>query len=124
MEKIQNLIESYKDKVLNSYPSVFTKGDVTHLLDLLSEEIEKVPRETKVEFDFEEFREDIIEKVESIIDNYDFESSIELELSGREIEVSFNDSCSSLKDEIRDELGEFFDRSEIVRLVNSTESMI
>jgi hypothetical protein len=124
METVQSLIKNYKDNVLNSFPSVYSKGDVTHLLDLLSEEIERLPQEKPLlEIDYEEFKEDVIDKVEKVVDDYDFEECVELELNGREIEVTFNDRYNSVKDVLRDELNEFFDKSEFHKMFRQTEEV-
>lgn len=118
MNTIQEVVETYQQKVMDSYPSIFTKGDVQHLLGEMLLELEKVSRGT-IDFDLEEFKEDVLNKIESVIDNYDFEESVSLELSGREIEISFDDNCSSLMDEIRDEVGQVFDHSEFHRLIET-----
>jgi chorismate dehydratase len=75
----------------------------------------------KIEFDLEEFKEDVINKVERIIDNFDIEDEVELEMSGREIQVTFD--TSNLKDEIRDSISELIDLTELHKLVTSDEYM-
>lgn len=117
MENVQSLIKDFKDNVLNSYPSVYSKDDVVHLLHLLSEEIDRLPNvKPLLDIDIEEFKEDVIDRIEKIIDNFDFEDNVELEIrSGREIDVSFD--SSSLVDEIRDDISEFFDKSELQKWV-------
>lgn len=122
MNTIKEVVETYQEKVMNSYPSIFTKGDVQHLLLEMLLDIEKVPRETKVEFDIQEFKEDLFDTIERCIENYDIEDNVELEMNGREIYVSFD--SSSLKDEVVDNCRLFFDQSQLRNLINSTESMI
>ena len=122
MNTIREVVEKHQQQVMDSFPSIYTKGDVCHLLgEILLVELEKVPRETKVEFDLEEFKEDIIDKVERIIDNFDIEDNVELEMSGREIQVTFD--TSNLKDEIRDSISELIDLTELHKLVTSDEYM-
>ena len=124
MEKVHKLIRDYKDNVLNSYPSIYTKGDVTHLLDLLSQEIKTLPQEKPfLEIDFEEFKEDVLDKIDKIVDNYDFEDCVELELNGREIEVTFNERYTSIKDELRDGMNEFLDKSDLHKLVGQPQEV-
>lgn len=120
MNTIQEVVEKYQQQVMDSFPSIFTKGDVQHLLGEMLLELEKVPRGT-IDFDLEEFKEDVIDKIERIIDNHDIEDNVELEMSGREIEVSFD--TSSLKDEIRDSVSELIDMTELHKLVTSNEYM-
>ena len=122
MNTIKEVVEKHQQQVMDSFPSVYSKGDVQHLLGEMLLELEKVSRETtKVEFDLEEFKEDVINKVERIIDNYDIEDEIELEMSGREIQVTFD--TSSLKDEIRDSISELIDMTELHKLISSDEYM-
>jgi predicted RNA-binding protein Jag len=122
MNTIKEVVEKHQQQVMDSFPSVYSKGDVQHLLGEMLLELEKVSRETtKVEFDLEEFKEDVIDKVERIIDNFDIEDNVELEMSGREIEVSFD--TSNLKDEIRDSISELIDMTELHKLVTSNEYM-
>ena len=124
MEKVHKLIRDYKDNVLNSYPSIYTKGDVTHLLDLLSQEIKTLPQEKPLlEIDIEEFKEDVLDKIDKIVDNYDFEECVELELNGREIEVTFNERYTSIKDELRDGMNEFLDKSDLHKLVGQSQEV-
>jgi predicted RNA-binding protein Jag len=117
MENVQKVIEKFEKKVYESYPSMYSKDDVVHLLHLLSEEIHTLPNvKPLLDIDIEEFKEDVIDRVEKIIDNFDFEDNVELEIrSGREIDVSFD--SSSLVDEIRDDISEFFDKSELQKWV-------
>ena len=117
MENVQKVIEKFENKVLNSHPSIYSQDDVVHLLHLLSEEIHTLPNvKPLLDIDIEEFKEDVIDRVEKIIDNFDFEDNVELEIrSGREIDVSFD--SSSLVDEIRDDISEFFDKSELQKWV-------
>jgi predicted RNA-binding protein Jag len=121
METTQSLIKDYKNNVLNSYPSIYTKDDVVHLLELLSQEIDRLPKVEKplLEIDIEEFKEDVIDKVERILDNYDFEDNVELEVRHREIFVSFD--SGNLMDEIRDDISEYFDKSELHKLITPKE---
>ena len=123
MNTIKEVVEKYQQQVMDSFPSVYSKGDVCHLLgEILLVELEKLESQTKkFEFDLEEFREDLIDKVERIVENYDIEDEVELEMSGREIQVTFDKS--SLKDEIREEIGEFFDMSNLHKLVTSEDYM-
>ena len=123
MNTIREVVEKHQEQVMNSFPSIYTKGDVVHLLgEILLVELEKIESQTKkVEFDLEEFKEDVINKVERIIDNYDIEDEIELEMSGREIQVTFD--TSSLKDEIRDSISELIDMTELHKLISSDEYM-
>lgn len=123
MNTIREVVEKHQQQVMDSFPSIYTKGDVVHLLgEILLVELEKVESQTKkVEFDLEEFKEDVIDKVERIIDNFDIEDNVELEMSGREIEVSFD--TSNLKDEIRDSISELIDMTELHKLVTSNEYM-
>jgi predicted RNA-binding protein Jag len=122
MNTIKEVVEKHQQQVMDSFPSVYTKGDVQHLLGEMLLELEKLESQTKkFEFDLEEFREDLIDKVERIVENYDIEDEVELEMSGREIQVTFDKS--SLKDEIREEIGEFFDMSNLHKLVTSNEYM-
>ena len=122
MNTIKEVVEKYQQQVMDSFPSVYSKGDVQHLLGEMLLELEKLESQTKkFEFDLEEFREDLIDKVERIVENYDIEDEVELEMSGREIQVTFDKS--SLKDEIREEIGEFFDMSNLHKLVTSEEYM-
>ena len=122
MNTIKEVVEKHQQQVMDSFPSVYSKGDVQHLLGEMLLELEKLEGQTKkFDFDLEEFREDLIDKVERIIENYDIEDEIELEMSGREIQVTFDKS--SLKDEIREEIGEFFDMSNLHKLVTSNEYM-
>jgi hypothetical protein len=121
MENVQKVIEKFETKVHESYPSMYSKDDVIYLLHLLSEEINTLPNvKPLLDIDIEEFKEDVIDRVEKIIDNFDFEDNVELEIrSGREIDVSFD--SSSLMDEIRDDISEYFDKSELHKLVTPKE---
>jgi predicted RNA-binding protein Jag len=121
MNTIKEVVEKHQQQVMDSFPSVYTKGDVQHLLGEMLLELEKLENQTKVEFDLEEFKEDVIDKVERIIDNFNIEDNVELEMSGREIEVSFD--TSNLKDEIRDSISELIDMTELHKLLTSNEYM-
>ena len=118
MNTIKEVVEKHQQQVMDSFPSVYSKGDVQHLLGEMLLELEKLEGQTKkFDFDLEEFREDLIDKVERIIENYDIEDEIELEMSGREIQVTFDKS--SLKDEIRDSISELIDMTELHKLISS-----
>jgi len=124
MNTIREVVEKHQQQVMDSCPSIFTKEDVFHLLgEVLLVDLEKVESQTKkVEFDLEEFKEDLIDKVERIVDNFDIEDNVELEMSGREIDVSFD--TSSLKDELRDSISEFIDMTQLHKLLTSDEYMV
>jgi hypothetical protein len=121
MNTIREVVEKHQQQVMDSFPSIYTKGDVVHLLgEILLVELEKLESQTKkFDFDLEEFKEDLFEGIERCIDNYDIEDEVELEMSGREIQVSFD--TSSLKDEIRDHCSLFFDHSEIHKILTPKE---
>jgi predicted RNA-binding protein Jag len=121
MEQVKKVFETYQQKVMDSFPSVYSKDDIEKLLEEMLTEIENTQSENKplLDIDIEEFKEDIIDKVESLIDNYDFEDNSELELSGREINISVD--TRYLRDEIRDEIGSIFDNSEIQKWVTPKE---
>ena len=122
MNTIKEVVEKHQQQVMDSFPSVYSKGDVQHLLGEMLLELEKVSRETtKVEFDLEEFKEDLLDSIERCIDNYDIEDNVELEMSGREIEVSFD--TNSFKDELRDHCSLFFDHSKLHQVITSEEYM-
>jgi predicted RNA-binding protein Jag len=122
MNTIKEVVEKHQQQVMDSFPSVYSKGDVQHLLGEMLLELEKLEGQTKkFDFDLEEFKEDLIDKVERIIENYDIEDEIELEMSGREIQVTFDKS--SLKDEIRDSISELIDMTELHKLISSDEYM-
>jgi predicted RNA-binding protein Jag len=124
MNTIREVVEKHQQQVMDSFcPSIYTKEEVFHLLgEVLLVDLEKLESQTKkIEFDLEEFKEDVIDKVERIIDNFDIEDNVELEMSGREIQVSFD--TSNLKDEIRDSISELIDLTELHKLVTSDEYM-
>lgn len=123
MNTIKEVVEKHQQQVMDSFPSIYTKGDVVHLLgEILLVELEKIESQTKkVEFDLDEFKEDLFDSIERCIDNYDIEDEVELEMSGREIQVSFD--TSSLKDEIRDQCSLLFDQSKLHMLLTSDEYM-
>ena len=122
MNTIKEVVEKHQQQVMDSFPSVYTKGDVQHLLGEMLLELEKLESQTKkVEFDLEEFKEDLLNSIERCIDNYDIEDNVELEMSGREIEVSFD--TSSFKDELRDHCSLFFDHSQLHQVITSNEYM-
>ena len=110
MNTIKEVVEKHQQQVMDSFPSVYSKGDVQHLLG-----------EMLFEFDLEEFKEDLLSSIERCIDNYDIEDNVELEMSGREIEVSFD--TSSFKDELRDHCSLFFDHSQLHQVITSNEYM-
>lgn len=124
MNTIKEVVEKHQQQVMDSFPSIYTKEDVFHLLgEVLLVDLEKIESQTKkVEFDLEEFKEDLIDKVERIVDNFDIEDNVELEMSGREIDVSFD--TSSLKDELRDSISEFIDMTQLHKLLTSDEYMV
>ena len=122
MNTIKEVVEKHQQQVMDSFPSVYSKGDVQHLLGEMLLELEKLESQTKkVEFDLEEFKEDLLNSIERCIDNYDIEDNVELEMSGREIEVSFD--TSSFKDELRDHCSLFFDHSQLHQVITSNEYM-
>ena len=121
MNTIKEVVEKHQQQVMDSFPSVYSKGDVQHLLGEMLLELEKLESPKKFEFDLEEFKEDLLNDIERCIDNYDIEDEIELEMSGREIQVSFD--TSSLKDELRDHCSLFFDQSQLHRVITSEEYM-
>lgn len=122
MNTIKEVVEKHQQQVMDSFPSVYSKGDVQHLLGEMLLELEKLESQTKkVEFDLEEFKEDLLSSIERCIDNYDIEDNVELEMSGREIEVSFD--TSSFKDELRDHCSLFFDHSQLHQVITSNEYM-
>jgi predicted RNA-binding protein Jag len=122
MNTIKEVVEKHQQQVMDSFPSIYSKGDVQHLLGEMLLELEKLEGQTKkFDFDLEEFKEDLIDKVERIIEDYDIEDEIELEMSGREIQVTFDKS--SLKDEIRDSISELIDMTELHKLISSDEYM-
>ena len=121
MNTIKEVVEKYQQQVMDSFPSVYSKGDVQHLLGEMLLELEKLESPKKFEFDLEEFKEDLLNDIERCIDNYDIEDEIELEMSGREIQVSFD--TSSFKDELRDHCSLFFDHSKLHQVITSEEYM-
>ena len=121
MNTIKEVVEKHQQQVMDSFPSVYSKGDVQHLLGEMLLELEKLESPKKIEFDLEEFKEDLLNDIERCIDNYDIEDEIELEMSGREIQVSFD--TSSFKDELRDHCSLFFDHSKLHQVITSEEYM-
>jgi predicted RNA-binding protein Jag len=121
MNTIKEVVEKHQQQVMDSFPSVYSKGDVQHLLGEMLLELEKLESPKKFEFDLEEFKEDLLNDIERCIDNYDIEDEIELEMSGREIQVSFD--TSSFKDELRDHCSLFFDHSKLHQVITSEEYM-
>ena len=121
MNTIKEVVEKYQQQVMDSFPSVYSKGDVQHLLGEMLLELEKLESPKKFEFDLEEFKEDLLNDIERCIDNYDIEDEIELEMSGREIQVSFD--TSSFMDELRDHCSLFFDHSKLHQVITSEEYM-
>ena len=121
MNTIKEVVEKHQQQVMDSFPSVYSKGDVQHLLGEMLLELEKLESPKKFEFDLEEFKEDLLNDIERCIDNYDIEDEIELEMSGREIQVSFD--TSSFKDELRDHCSLFFDHSKLHQVITSVEYM-
>ena len=121
MNTIKEVVEKHQQQVMDSFPSVYSKGDVQHLLGEMLLELEKLESPKKFEFDLEEFKEDLLNDIERCIDNYDIEDEIELEMSGREIQVSFD--TSSFKDELRDHCSLFFDHSQLHQVITSKEYM-
>ena len=121
MNTIREVVEKHQQQVMDSFPSVYSKGDVCHLLgEILLVELEKLESQTKkIEFDLEEFKEDLLDGIDRCIDNYDIEDEVELEMSGREIQVTFD--TSSLKDEIRDHCSVFLDHSDIHKFLTPKE---
>lgn len=121
MNTIKEVVEKHQQQVMDSFPSVYSKGDVQHLLGEMLLELEKLESPKKFEFDLEEFKEDLLNDIERCIDNYDIEDEIELEMNGREIQVSFD--TSSFKDELRDHCSLFFDHSKLHQVITSEEYM-
>ena len=121
MNTIKEVVEKHQQQVMDSFPSIYSKGDVQHLLGEMLLELEKLESPKKFEFDLEEFKEDLLNDIERCIDNYDIEDEIELEMSGREIQVSFD--TSSFKDELRDHCSLFFDHSKLHQVITSEEYM-
>lgn len=96
-------INKIQDRVFNSPSSLFTKEDVLNLikeLDYLQkaeamEEVKEAPAPVDIPgfYSPKQVRDlvlSISEAVESTIDNYNFDSEIELDLCGNEIQASLN----------------------------------
>jgi hypothetical protein len=95
------VVEEYKVKVLNSYPSIFTKDDVIELLTNLSQSLETVPTESDLETR-------ILDSIEDVVSGENIGDNVELELNGFEISCSYDidDLVDSLRSMVKDEFNQ------------------
>ena len=102
MRNTTSVIEEYKVKVLNSYPSIFTKDDVTKLLVNLSEELKDVPT------DLSDLETRILDSIEDVVSGENIEDNVQLELNGFEISCSYDidDLVDSLRRMVKDEFNQ------------------
>lgn len=90
--------------VENAYPSIFSNRDVCVLLDTIEDLITNMEYQETPAIDFDSLEREIKSRVDSIIDSFDYENSIELELDDREIRVDMN--TRDLKIELHDVIEE------------------
>ena len=102
MRNTTKVVEEYKVKVLNSYPSIFTKDDVIGLLVNLSQELKEVPT------DLSDLESRILESIEDVVSGENIEDNIDLELNGFELSCSYDidDLVDSLRTMIKDEFSQ------------------
>jgi hypothetical protein len=88
MSNVKQVIEEYKVQVENSFPSIFTKGDVISLLSKMELSLSDVDFESgNLEF----YKENLIDEIRNIVDEDVIVEGVELELSyGREINVTYD----------------------------------
>ncbi len=102
MRNTTKVVEEYKVKVLNSYPSIFTKDDVIGLLVNLSQELDELPT------DLSDLETRILDSIEDVVSGENIGDNVELELNGFEISCSYDidDLVDSLRSMVKDEFSE------------------
>jgi hypothetical protein len=97
MKTLTQVIDEYKVRVEDSFPSIFTKVDVIMLLERLEVSLQDVPRETS---DVLKVVEIIKDKIEDVVSSEYISDNVELSLDGTTIEVSYDEDSliGSLKD--------------------------
>ena len=128
MNKIQELFENEADKVIKSYPSIYTKDDVVSLLanlrtSVLTEALE-LKNQTKVsitENDFQEFSADVSKRLERALNdgtidpvdlgsaefNIGYHNTIEIECINVDTDSITEELENILLDEFQAKFGKF-----------------
>lgn len=80
---MEHIFNKHRELISNAYPSVFTKDDVISLINRIEHDL------LDTGLNNGEMIETIKEEVLTIVDNFDYESYIDLELYDREITAGF-----------------------------------
>jgi hypothetical protein len=100
MENIKTIIEEYKVQVENNTSSIYTREDVVKLLTKLGVSLEDVSCDVSVDLQLR-----ITDRMEEVVREINIDDNIELELSGNEIQCSYDidDLVSELSSMVREE---------------------
>jgi hypothetical protein len=125
-ENVLLVLDLQKSNVRESFPSIFSREDVLNLLDGIEDQVKSIEDEgVSVNFDIKKVLNDLMDKiqddVENTIDNYDYDSDINVEMNyDRRIEFEFRPSdglLNEVKTTIRDTTEEFLEELEEVEEV-------
>lgn len=86
---IPSVLTSFRNEVINSFPSLYSKDDVIFLLDRIQGELKKLDV-TKPSVNIDDLVVRIKDEVNSVIEDYDYDGDIDLSLDGREINLDFD----------------------------------
>lgn len=110
MENINKIFEEQKEKVTNSLSSIYSKGDVLFIIESLRQQAIVAQKSTSGYN-----KEYILNQVEDLIDNFDFEPhvSVEPELcggfgSGFSLEINTEFDANDFKRNFISELEDYF----------------
>lgn len=102
MTNLSQVIEKYKVKVEDSYPSIFTKTDVIGLLENIQNELTEKPDVPSLDV-----IQDLKQRLKEVVYDIDIEGNVDLELSGNCVEVSY--CIDDLTRQLMDVVDEVYD---------------
>ena len=114
--EVIELLKSVQNDVMNiekpnkfGYQISFSQEDVSKLLGSLIVDISEM-KDTKTEIDLESLRNELDTEILHIISYHDYDENINLDISGREIEVSFDEN--DLEREVKRKIEDIFENLE------------
>jgi hypothetical protein len=96
--QVIELLKSVQNEVMNiekpnkfGYQISFTQEDVSKLLGSLIVDVSEIEEKSTTNVDLDKLRDELDTEILHIISYFDYDENISLDISGREVEVSFDE---------------------------------
>ena len=106
--QVHNILSKYENQVWESFPSAYTKDDIKKMMNQIIIEVDEVLEKESNDIDLDDLQGKIITSVVDVIESFDFEDEVELELNyNNQIDISFDND--SIIRNVRESINEIFD---------------